>query len=169
MEEAVLGLGASCAAEGGGLVGAQDEVAELVFLLRDGCGFLLCCLTATDVEIGLALVSAEVQNLEGAEVFMRRLSLTLHVNQPLTCRMNRKFAEIGSYPSSAELLGDGGCCSRSAKEVGDEITLVATRTDDAFHQGFRLLRRVAQCFRGLRINRGDIRPKILSNLTRSLV
>ena len=41
MEEAVLGLGARGAAEGGGLVGAQDEVAEIVFFLGEGCGFLL--------------------------------------------------------------------------------------------------------------------------------
>ena len=45
MEEAVLRLGARCAAEGGSLVGAQDEVAEVVFLLGKGCRFLLpqCC------------------------------------------------------------------------------------------------------------------------------
>ena len=64
------GLGARCAAEGGGLVGAQDEVAEVVFLLGEGCGFLLRGLAAADVEIGLSLVAAEVQNLEGAEVLL---------------------------------------------------------------------------------------------------
>ena len=111
MEEAVLGLGARGAAEGDGLVGAQDEVAEIVFLLGEGCGFLLRGLTAADVEIGLSFVAAEVENFEGAKVLVGGLFLTLNADETFASGMDCKLAEIGGNPLAAQLFGNGSGCA----------------------------------------------------------
>ena len=60
MEEAVLGLGAFGAAEAGGLVGAEDQFAEVGFLLGESLGFLFLGEAAADIEVGLAFLAAEV-------------------------------------------------------------------------------------------------------------
>jgi hypothetical protein len=73
MEETVLRLGALGAAEASGFVGAQDEVAEVAFLLGEGLGFLLLGEAASDVEVGLAFVATEVQDFEAAEILLRNL------------------------------------------------------------------------------------------------
>ena len=100
MEEAVLGAGTLRTAIGRGLVGAEDEFAEVVFLLREGLGFLAFREAATDVEVGLAFVATEVQDFEGAKVLFFCFFFSLYADEPFTCRMDGEFSEISHKPFS---------------------------------------------------------------------
>ena len=60
----------------------------------------------------LALILAEVQDLEGLAV--------LDTEQALTGGVDSPAAQVAADPSAAELLGDGECCARATEEVGDK-------------------------------------------------
>jgi hypothetical protein len=79
-------------AETGGLVGPQDQFAELAFLLRQRLRLLGSRQAPTDVEIGLPLVAAKVQHLEGAEILLGGLLLALHADQALARGVNAELA-----------------------------------------------------------------------------
>ena len=121
------------------LVGAQDQLAELAFLLRQRLFLLLAGQPTADVEIGLALVAAEVQHLEGAERLVGRLQLALHADQALARGVDAELAEVGGDPLAAELLGDGGGRAGAARRNRRQVAFVAAGFDDAFEQGFGLL------------------------------
>ena len=104
-------------------VGAQDQVAELAFLLGERLRLLLGAQTPADVEIGLALVAAEVEHLEGAERLVRRLQLALHADEPLARGVDGELAEIGGDPFATELFRDGGGRAGAAEEIGDQDRL----------------------------------------------
>ena len=71
----------------------------------------------------------------------------------------RELAEIGGDPFAPELFGHGGGRAAAAEKVGHEIAFVAAGFDDAFEQGFGLLRGIAQSLRGLIVNLEKCQPK----------
>ena len=115
-----------------GAIGAQDQLAELALLLRQRLFLLFAAEPAADVEVGLALVTAEVQYLEGSERLARRLQLALHLDQPLARGVDGELAEVGADPLAPELLRHRRRGAGAAEEVGDEIAFVAAGFDDAF-------------------------------------
>ena len=82
----------------------------------------------------MALVAAEVQDLEGPEVLARCLQLALHADQPLARGVDGELAEVGGDPFAAEFFGHGRGRAGAAEEVGDKIAFVAAGSDDAFEQ-----------------------------------
>src|SRR5690606_7304823 len=128
------------------LVGAQDQFAELGLLLQQRLLALLDRQPSADVEVGLALVAAKVEQFEGAERFVCSLQLALYADQALAGGVDCKLTEIGGYPPATELLGDGGSCASPGKKICDKIALVAASQNHAFYQRLRLLRGVAHVF-----------------------
>jgi hypothetical protein len=126
---------ALAAAKAGGLVGAQDQFAELASFLRQGLFLLRAGQAAADVEIGLPLVAAQVQHLEGAEILLGGLLFALHADQALARGVDAELAQVGGDPFAAELFGHGGGRAGAAEEVGDEVAGVAAGFDDAFEEG----------------------------------
>jgi len=112
-------------------VGVQDQVAELTFLARERLLALLAGKTSTDVQIRLPLVATEIQNLECAERLARFLEFPLHLDQTLTGGVDGELAEIGADPLATELLRYSRCCTRAGKEIGHEVTFIATRADNS--------------------------------------
>jgi hypothetical protein len=143
------------------LVGAQDQLAELARLLFECRLLLRPGQPPADIEVGLPLVAAEVQHLEGAERLAVGLKLPLHADQPLAGRVNGELAEIGGDPLATELLGDGGGGARADEEVGDEVAFVAAGIDDSFQQRLGLLCRIAETFVCHWIDMEDVRPKVV--------
>ena len=163
MEKPVLGLRSFVAAEAGGLVGAQGQLAELVFLLREGLDLLGCRHAAANGEIRLSFVAAEVQDFKGAEILLGCLLLALYADQALACGVNGEFTKIGGNPFAPQLLGYRGSRSGTAEKVCDQIAFIAARLDDSFKKGFWLLGIVAGLINGLVVDFIDISPDILDH------
>ena len=108
-----------------GAVGFQDQVAELLFLAGDCPVLLFAGEPPGDVEIGLPLVAAEVEHLEGAKGLAAGLQLALHLDEPLARGVDAELAEIGGDPFAPELFGHGGGRTAAAKEIGHEVAGIA--------------------------------------------
>ena len=89
------------------------------------CSFFLAVRSTADVEIGLALVAAEVEHLEGAERLAAGLQLALHLDEPLARGVDAELAEVGGNPFAPELFGHGGGRAAAAEEIRHQITFVA--------------------------------------------
>jgi hypothetical protein len=115
-----------------------------------------------DVEIGLALVAAEVEHLEGAEGLAAGLQLALHLDEPLAGGVDAELAEVGGDPFAPELFGHGGGRAAPAEKVRHQIAFVAAGFDDALQ--------VSPCacerFHVISFTKFDA-PKISSNATRT--
>jgi len=79
-------------------------------------------------------------SLECAVVFACGFHFALHADHALARGVDGEFAEIGGDPLAAQLFCDGCGCAGAAEEVGYEVAFVAGRFDNAFEQGFGLLR-----------------------------
>ncbi len=97
----------------------------------------------------LALVLAEVEDLEGAVVLAVFLELALYPDQPLAGGVDGELAEIGGDPLAAQFFGHGGGSAGAAEEIGDQIAFVGRGLDDTFKECFGFLGGVACVFNGL--------------------
>ena len=88
---------------------------------------------ALQTEIGLTLVAAEVQHLEGAERFPIGLQLTLDLDQSFSSRVNPELAEVCGDPFTPELLGHSRSRAATAEEVRHQIAFVAAGFDNPFN------------------------------------
>ena len=82
--------------------------------------------------IVLALVLAQVQNLEGAVVLALCLQLPLHADHALARRVDGELAQVAGDPFAPQLFGHGRRRAGTAEEVSDEIAFVGGGFDDAF-------------------------------------
>src|SRR5690606_9883612 len=98
---AVLAVEEAVVVERLGLVSAQDQLAELAFLARQSLLALAGVEASADIEIGLALVAAEVEHFEGAEILVCRLQLALHADQALASGVDAELAEVRPISMSA--------------------------------------------------------------------
>jgi len=96
-----------------------------------------------DARVRLTLVAAQVQHLEGAEIFVRRLQLTLHADQALARGVDPELAEVRGDPLAAQFLRYRRRSAGAAEEIGDQIAFVAAGLDNAFEQSFGFLGGVA--------------------------
>src|SRR5690606_38334909 len=106
------------------LVGAQDQLAELGFLLRQRLLALLRTEPATDVEVGLALVASEVEQFEGAKRLVGGLELALHADQALASSVNRELAQISADPFATKPFCYSGRGPRPNKKICHKIALI---------------------------------------------
>ena len=83
-----------------------------------------------------ALVLAEVEDFEGAEVLALVFKRTLHLDQALAGGVNGELAEVGDDPLAVELFGYRGGGAGTAEEVGDDVVFVGAGFYDAFEEGF---------------------------------
>jgi hypothetical protein len=109
-------LRAVAAAKAGGLVGAQDQFAELAFFLRQRLRLLCARQAPTHVQIGLPLVAAKVQHLEGAEILLGSFLFALHPDQSFARGVDAEFSKVGGDPFPPQLFGNGGSRAGAAKE-----------------------------------------------------
>ena len=133
-----------------GAVGLEDQLPEFLFLAGERLLLLFPAEPPADVEVGLALVAAEVEHLEGAERLARRLQIPLHLDQALARGVDAELAEIAGDPLAPELLGHGGGGSGTAEEIGDNVSGITARFNYANQKIFRFLRWVVSPFRMLR-------------------
>jgi hypothetical protein len=112
--------------------------------------FLFPAEPPADVEVGLALVAAEVEHLEGAERLACRLQIPLHLDQPLAGGVDAELAEIAGDPLAPELFSHGGGGAGTAEEIGDNVSGITARFNYANQKIFRFLRWVIGSFRVLR-------------------
>jgi hypothetical protein len=94
----------------------------------------------------LALVLAQVEDLEGSVVLAIGLQVTLDANHPLPGRMNGEFTQIGYNPFTACTFGDCCCRTRTDKEVRNDITFVGGSSNHTFKESLRFLSRVSDAF-----------------------
>src|ERR1039458_9636012 len=113
------------------------------FLSGQGLRFPLSRQSSTHVQVGLPLVAAKVQHLEGVEVFLGCLLLALHADQSLTRGVNTELAQVGCNPFASQLLSDGCRRARATKEVGDQVAFIGRSQKNPFEQSLRFLRRIA--------------------------
>ena len=152
-----------------GAIGAQDEVAELALLLRERLFLLLASQATADVEVGLALVAAEVQHLEGAKRLAGFLQPALHLDQPLARGVDGELAEVGGDPLAAELFCHGGRGATPAEKVRYQIACVATGLNDSLQQRPRLLRWIVEPLIGDLVHGVDVIPDIPDSRSLTLV
>lgn len=144
-----------------GFVSAENQLAELAFLLRERFFLLRSAQSSADVEVGLTFVAAEVQDFEGAEVFAAFLELALDADEALACGVDRELAEVRAYPLPTKFLGDRSRCAGATEEVCHQIPFVAARPEDPVNQRFGFLSRVLEPLKGHRVGKINIRPDIL--------
>jgi hypothetical protein len=152
-----------------GAVGFQDQIAELLFLAGERLFLLFAGEPPGDVEIGLALVAAEVEHLEGAEGFAAGFQLALHLDEPLARGVDAELAEVGGDPFAPELFGHGGGRAAAAEKVRHQIAFVAAGFEDTFKQAHGLLRLVTLACLHRRELIGDVDPQVLAILAFGLV
>ena len=129
----------ACARQGLGAVGLEDQIAEFLFLTGERLLLLLAGEPPSDIEVGLALVAAEVEHLEGSERFAAGLQLALHLDEPLARGVDAELAEVGGDPLAPELFGHRRRRAAPAEKVRHQIAFVTAGIDDAFEQGFWFL------------------------------
>ena len=79
------------------------------------------------------------------------------------------MGNIHPKPPAMQFLRDGNRRAAAAEEIRHEIAFVGTRQQQAFQQSFGLLRRIAQPFLRLRVNRRNICPNIINREANRLV
>ena len=143
-----------------GFVSLQDQIAELLFLAGDCPVLLFAGEPPGDVEIGLALVAAEVEHLEGAEGLAAGLQLALHLDEPLARGVDAELAEVGGDPLAPELFRHRRRRAAAAEEIGHEVAGIGGCFQYPPQKRLRLLRGIIKAFFGNRIDYEDVRPKI---------
>jgi len=86
-----------------------------------------------------ALVLAEVEDFEGAEVLALVLKRALYLDKAFAGGVNGELTEVGDDPLAVELFGDRGGGAGTAEEVGDDVVFVGAGFYDTFEKGFRFL------------------------------
>jgi hypothetical protein len=127
-----------------GAIRSEYQLSELLLLARQGLFLFRAREPPANVQVGLAFVAAEVEDLEGAKRLAGGLELALHLNEALARGVDGELSEIGGDPFAAELFGDGGGRAGADEEIGDQVAGVAAGFDDAFEEGFGFLSGIAE-------------------------
>lgn len=96
---------------------------------------------AADTQVGLPLVTAQVQHLEGAKILAGSPEAALNPDQALAGRVNREAPQIGREPLPAETLGDSSGCAGTAEKSATrsfsllEVLRILRRSSSGFCVG----------------------------------
>ena len=75
-----------------------------------------------DAHIMLTLIPAKIEHLKGTIGLAFFFKLPLYPKQTFSCGMDGELAQICGYPLAAKLFSDCRERSRTAKEIGYEVT-----------------------------------------------
>lgn len=107
-----------------GAIRLEDQLQKRCFLLGQLSLLLFFAQVRVDPHKVLALVFAEVEDLECSIVLAAGLKLPLHAYHPFAGGVNGKFAQVADDPLAAQLFGHGGGGATAAEEVGHEVPWV---------------------------------------------